>query len=217
MIARAAAVALVAVLGLVGPAAAQSPPATPSPPATQSPKDAIHSYTEKVLAMLRDTSLSDIDSPERLQAALRKTVIRMFGVSEAARHALGPHWEGLTPRQRDDFVDLFADLLEVTYLAQVNKPGTLRLRYLDETIDGDRARVGLLVLTRRDANLPVGVHLVLRGERWLVWDVELDGISVVGNYRAQFDRILKRGSYDALVARLRAKITELTVRVKSRG
>src|SRR2546425_1340123 len=70
--------------------------------------------------------------------------------------------------------------------------GTLRLRYLDETIDGDRARVGLLILTRRDVNIPVEVRLVRRDERWLIWDVVLDGISVVGNYRAQFDRILKR-------------------------
>lgn len=205
MTARAVVLALLAVLGLAGPAAAQSP------------KEAIHAYTEKVLAMLRDTSLSEIDSPERLQAALRKTAIRMFGVSEAARQALGTHWDALTPKQRDDFVDLFADLLEVTYLTQVNKPGTLRLRYLDETIDGDRARVGLLVLTRRDVNVPVGVHLVRREERWLVWDVELDGISVVGNYRAQFDRILRRSSYDALVAHLRAKIAELTARVKTAG
>ncbi len=205
MTGRVAGLAVAVVLALAVPAGAQSP------------KEAIHAYTEKVLAMLRDTSLSEIDTPERLQRALRKTVLRMFGVSEAARQALGAHWETLTPRQRDDFVDLFADLLEVTYLAQVGKPGTLRLRYLDETIDGDRARVGLLVLTRRDVNVPVGVHLIRREERWLVWDVELDGISVVGNYRAQFDRILKRGSYETLLAHLRTKIAELSARVKAAG
>ena len=92
--------------------------------------------------------------------------------------------------------------------------GTLRLRYLDETIDGDRARVGLLILTRRDVNIPVEVRLVHRDERWLVWDVVLDGISVVGNYRAQFDRIMRRGSYATLVAHLRAKTAELSARVK---
>ena len=200
--ARVVAAVLVALLGLAVPACAQSP------------KEAIHAYTEKVLAMLRDTSLSEIDTPERLQAALRKTAIRMFGVSEAAREALGTHWEARTPRERDELVDLFADLLEVTYLVQVNKPGTLRLRYLDETIDGDRARVGLLILTRRDINIPVDVRLVRRDERWLIWDVVLDGISVVGNYRAQFDRILKKGSYETLVTQLRAKTAELSARVK---
>jgi len=92
--------------------------------------------------------------------------------------------------------------------------GTLRLRYLDETIDGDRARVGLLILTRRDVNIPVEGRLVRRDERWLVWDVVLDGISVVGNYRAQFDRIMRRGSYATLVAHLRAKTAELSARVK---
>jgi phospholipid transport system substrate-binding protein len=170
-----------------------------------------------VLAVLRDTSLSELNTPERLQSALRKTVIRMFGVSEAARQALGSHWEARSPRERDEFVELFADLLEVTYLAQVNKPGTLRLRYLDEAIAGDRARVGLLVLTPRDVNLTVGVHLIRREERWLVWDVELDGISVVHNYRAQFDRVLRRGSYETLVRSLRAKIVQLTTAVKSGG
>src|SRR3989454_12635400 len=92
--------------------------------------------------------------------------------------------------------------------------GTLRLRYLDETIDGDRARVGLLILTRRGVNIPVEGRLVRRDERWLVWDVVLDGISVVGNYRAQFDRIMRRGSYPTLVAHLRAKTAELSARGK---
>src|SRR2546422_4731937 len=86
--------------------------------------------------------------------------------------------------------------------------GTLRLRYLDETIDGARARVGLLILTRRDVNIPVEVRLIRRDERWLVWDVVLDGISVVGNYRAQFDRIMRRCSYATLVAHLRAKTAD---------
>jgi phospholipid transport system substrate-binding protein len=205
MAARAAVLVLVALLGAAGPALAQSP------------KETIQAYTEKVLAMLRDTSLREIDTPERLQAAVRKTVIRMFGVSEAAREALGSHWEARTPKERDEFVDLFAELLEVVYLTQINKPGTLRLRYLDETIDGDRARVGLLVLTRHDVNVNVEVRLVRRDERWLVWDVVLDGISVVSNYRAQFDRVLRRGSYEALVASLRARIAELSARVKPGG
>lgn len=185
----------------------------PGPARGQSAREAIHAYTEQILAMLRQTSLREIDTPERLQAALRKTAIRMFGASEAAREALGPHWEARSPREREEFVELFADVLELSFLANVNRPGTLRLRWLDETVDGDRARVRLAVLTQRDADIPVELRLVRREERWLVWDVVVDGISVIGNYRAQFDRILRRGSYTGLVAQLRAKLAELTARI----
>jgi phospholipid transport system substrate-binding protein len=172
---------------------------------TQTPREQFSAYTEQILTVLRDTSLREIDSPEKLQAAVRKTAIRMFGVTEAARAALGAHWEARTPAEQDDFTDLLADFLEAAYIVQLQKQGSLKLRYVAETIDDDRAAVRLKVLTQRDIDVDIEARLVRRGERWLIADVRLAGVSVVENYRAQFDRIIRRSGYAEVVRLLQAR------------
>ncbi len=181
---------------------------TMAPPAraqTQTPTEQFSAYTDQILKVLRDTSLREIDSPEKLQAAVRKTAIRMFGVTEAARAALGAHWEARTPAEQDDFTDLLADFLEAAYIVQLQKQGSLKLRYMGETIDDDRAAVRLKVLAQRDADVDIEARLVRRAERWLIADVLIAGVSVVENYRAQFDRIIRRSGYAELVRQLQAR------------
>lgn len=195
MTGRALAVALLAVLAAAPVALAQP----------ESPSQQFTNYTEQILKVLRETSLRELDTPEKLQDAVRKTAIRMFGVAEAARAVLGPHWEARTPAEQDDFVELLADFLEAAYIAQLHRQGSVKLRYLDETIEADRARVRLKILTRRDADVDVEAWLARPAERWLIADVVLQGVSIVGNYRAQFDRTIRRSGYAELVRQLQAR------------
>lgn len=172
---------------------------------TQTPSEQFSAYTEQILKVLRDTSLHELDTVEKVQAAVRKTAIRMFGVTEAARAALGTHWEARTPAEQDDFTDLLADFLEAAYIVQLQKQGSVKLRYVAEIIVGDRAAVRLKVLTQRDTDVDVEARLVRRAERWLIADVLLAGVSVVDNYRAQFDRIIRRSGFAELVRLLEAR------------
>lgn len=172
---------------------------------TQTPTEQFSAYTNQIIKILRDTSLHELDTPEKLQAAVRKTAIRMFGVTEAARAALGTHWDARTPAEQDDFTDLLADFLEAAYIVQLQKQGSLKLRYVSETIEDDRAAVRVKVLTQRDADVDIEARLVRRAERWLIADVLLGGVSVVANYRAQFDRIIRRAGYAELVRQLQAR------------
>ncbi len=196
--------ALILVALIAGPAGAQTPAPKPSTPTEQ-----MSAYTDQVLKLLQDAGFRELNTPDKLHAAMRKTVIRMFGVSEAAREALGPHWQARTPAERDEFTELFADLLEATYVAQLNRPGGVRLRYTGEQIVGDRADVLLNVRTERGSEVKVQIRLVQRAERWLIWDVAIEGVSLIQTYRAQFDRIIKRTSYPDLVRQIRTKIDDL--------
>lgn len=197
--------ALVLVLAMVSPTVAQAP--TPSQPA--SPTEQMSAYTDQVLRLLQEAGFRELNTPDKLREALRKTVIRMFGVSEAAREALGTHWQARTPAERDDFVELFADLLEATYVAQLNRPGGVRLHYTGEQIVGDRAEVLLTVRTERGSEVKTQIRLLHKNERWLIWDVAVEGVSLIQTYRAQFDRIIKRNSYPDLVRQIKTKIDDL--------
>lgn len=175
----------------------------------QSPTEDMRAYTERVIQLIQDAKVREADTLEALRAAVRKVAIQIFGAAEAARGVLGRHWETLTPAERDDFVQLFAELLEATYIARMDGNGGIRVRYVGELVEGDRADVRAQVFTRKGREFAVDARLVRRDGRWQVYDVLIEQISVVGNYRAQFDRVIRKSGYDGLVAAVRAKRDEL--------
>jgi len=165
------------------------------------PTDNVKEYTDAVVKVLEDQSLKASDR----RAAVRKLAVEAFDVQETARRALGPHWQQRTPGEREEFVGLFADLLERTYIAKIDLYGGERLKFTDEKIDGDIATVRGKVTTKQGTDVPVEARMHKRGERWLIYDVAIENISLISNYRAQFDRIIRTSSYGELVKRLRNK------------
>jgi len=165
------------------------------------PTDNVKEYTDAVVKVLEDQSLKAADR----RAAVRKLAVEAFDVQETARRALGPHWQQRTPSEREEFVGLFADLLERTYIAKIDLYGGERLKFTDEKIDGDVATVRGKVTTKQGTDVPVEARMHKRGERWLIYDVAIENISLISNYRAQFDRIIRTSSYGELVKRLRNK------------
>ena len=163
------------------------------------PTDNVKEYTDAVVKVLEDQSLKASDR----RAAVRKLAVEAFDVQETARRALGPHWQQRTPGEREEFVGLFADLLERTYIAKIDLYGGERLKFTDEKIDGDIATVRGKVTTKQGTDVPVEARMHKRGERWLIYDVAIENISLISNYRAQFDRIIRTSSYGDLVKRLR--------------
>ena len=165
------------------------------------PTDNVKEYTDAVVKVLEDQSLKASDR----RAAVRKLAVEAFDVQETARRALGPHWQQRTPSEREEFVGLFADLLERTYIAKIDLYGGERLKFTEEKIDGDIATVRGKVTTKQGTEVPVEARMHKRGERWLIYDVAIENISLISNYRAQFDRIIRTSSYGDLVKRLRNK------------
>jgi phospholipid transport system substrate-binding protein len=173
-------------------------------PASAGPTDQLREYTEQVIKVLDDPALARQDR----RAAVRKIAHEAFDVTETAKRVLARHWQARTPAEREEFTQLFADLLERTYIARMDEYGGERIRYVAESLDGDLAAVRARIVTRTGTEVPVESRMVLRGERWLIYDVLIENVSLVANYRSQFDRIVRTNSYEELVRRLKLKRDE---------
>src|SRR5206468_10461036 len=110
-----------------------------------------------------------------------------------------------SPPQCDDFVHLIAERMEQTYISKIDHFDGERLRFTEEKLDGDNAIVRAKVLTRQQTEVPVEARMLRKGDRWLIYDILIENISLIGNYRAQFDRIIRTSSYEDLVRRLRSR------------
>jgi phospholipid transport system substrate-binding protein len=169
------------------------------------PTDTVREYTDAVVRVLEDPALKVDDRRAERRAAVRKIAIDIFDVQETARRALGPHWQQRSPQEREEFVQLFADLLERTYINKIDLFGGEKLRFTDEKVDGDHAVVRGKVITKQGTEVPVEARMINRTGRWQIYDIVIENISLVGNYRSQFDRIIRTSSYDELAKRLRTK------------
>ncbi|MBI2154417.1 MAG: ABC transporter substrate-binding protein [Candidatus Rokubacteria bacterium] len=164
------------------------------------PTDQARRYTDQVLKVLGDPALKEAER----RTAVRKVAEQMFDMSETAKRALGRHWQSRTPSEREEFTRLFADLLENTYLSKIGLYSGERVSYVGESIDGDFAIVRAKILRRQGAEVPVEARMLRRGDRWYIYDLSVEGISLINNYRSQFNAIIQKSSYEQLVQRLRA-------------
>ena len=175
-----------------------------TPARAGAPTDQLREYSDQVTKVLDDPALKPKDRRE----AVRKIAKEIFDVAETAKRALARHWQARTQVEREEFTQIFADLLESTYIARMDQYGGERIRYISETIDGDNAIVRAKVITKKGTEVPVESRLLRRGERWLIYDVLIENVSLIANYRAQFDKIVRTTSYGELVRRLKNKRDE---------
>ncbi len=168
------------------------------------PTDQVRRYTDHVQRVLEDASLDPSDK----RAAVRRVAAEAFDLTEMAKRALGRHWQGRTAAQQEEFVQVFGDLLERTYVAKIDFYGGEQLQFTGETIDGEYAVVRGKVLTRQRSEIPVEARLQRRDDRWLIYDIVIESVSLVGNYRSQFDRIIRTSSYEELMRRLKSRRDE---------
>ena len=166
------------------------------------PTDQVRAYTDQVVKVLQSPALT---LPER-RAAVAHIANEAFDVSETAQRALGVHWQQRTPAERVEFVKLFANLLEQTYISRIDQYGGERIAYLGEQIDGDRAIVRARIVTKNGTEVPVDSRLLLKDNRWLIYDILIANMSLISSYRSQFDRVIRTASYAELVKRLQNRI-----------
>jgi phospholipid transport system substrate-binding protein len=100
-------------------------------------------------------------------------------------------------------VHLFADLLERTYISKIDLYGGERLRYTSEAIEGEFATVRARIVTNKGTEIPVEARMLKRADQWLIYDIAIENVSLIANYRTQFDRIIRTASYEELVRKLK--------------
>jgi len=171
------------------------------------PREAVEAAVVRVLSIVKDGQAAGAPEAERSRE-IRRIAGEMFDFDEIARRALSQHWQALLPEEQAEFVTLFRDILERSYMAQIEACGGERITFVGESIDGDSAIVRSKVVTRQGTEIPLDYRLHVRDGRWRIYDVVVRGISVVASYRTQFDRVVRTESYSALRDRLQNKILD---------
>ena len=170
------------------------------------PSDQLKQRVDEVIKVADDPAL--MGKPVERHAAVRKIAEDVFDYPDTAQRALGVHWNARTPREREEFAQLFADLLDRAYVGKIDLYQGEKVRYVGETVEGDQASVKTRIVTKRGSEVPVDYRMHAKNGRWLVYDVVIEGVSLVSNYRMQFNKVVQTESYQSLVQKLRAKETD---------
>ena len=150
-------------------------------------------------------------------ARLKQLVSRRFDFLDMAKRALGPYWDKRSQRERNEYVKVFTEVIETLYLERMERYAGEHTVYLRESRDGDYAEVATKALAVKGDDLAVNYKVKrARGGDWKIYDLVIDNVSIVNNYRAQFARILNSGSFDQLLAKLRDARENQIIARKSR-
>jgi phospholipid transport system substrate-binding protein len=170
------------------------------------PTDQIKQTTDKILSIIANPALKPPSKIAEREKLIRQAVDERFDWEEMARRSLATHWTKRTAEERKEFVRLFADLLERTYMRKVEDYSGEKVLYEGETKDGDYVKVKVKIVTKKNKDIPVEYRLKKEGKEWFIYDVSIEGVSLVNNYRTQFNNIIVQSSYENLIKRLKEKV-----------
>ncbi|PYM67291.1 MAG: organic solvent tolerance ABC transporter substrate-binding protein [Candidatus Rokuibacteriota bacterium] len=171
------------------------------------PADQLSANIDRIIKILNDPELKRPAKAKQRQAAVRRMASEVFDFEEFARRSLGRHWDARTPAEQAEFVQLFRLLLERVLTGKLDLYNGEKIVVVGDVIDGvrgDEATVKMLVGAKQGA-VPLDFWMVQRGSHWRACDIVIGGVSLVRNYRAQFDKVIKRTSYQQLVKQVREK------------
>jgi phospholipid transport system substrate-binding protein len=195
------AIALMVTLAVGALAAAPAPAGEPT--------DQLRTQLERVLKTVQDPELKKAGRGAQ-RRAVRKVADEIFDYGDTARRALARHWGQRSTAEREEFVALFADLFEHAYISKVELFEGERVAYLGDTIDGGDATVRTRFLTKQGSELHVDYRMQRSpAGRWVVYDVLIEGVSLIDNYRTQFNSVIQRSSYQELVRKLKTIQSQL--------
>lgn len=171
-----------------------------------SPMESIRETTDRVIEVLTDERFEAEEHRPELLELVSEIVKERFDWEAIARGALSTHWRDLSRTQQEEFTDLFARLMERTYAGRLDDYSGEEVIYLAEETEGGRARVTGRFITRNKQEIPVEYRMRKKDGAWLVYDILIEGVSMVRNYRVQFNDIIIKSSYEELVRRINEKL-----------
>jgi phospholipid transport system substrate-binding protein len=181
------------------------------PPASSSPMAELKRSNEKLDKILQKNRPNWSPEAELQRSEVRKLVGSFLDYGELARRALAKHWDGITGKQREDFVETLRELVERSYLKQVHGNANYNIKYDKETKQDSEATVtGVLNTMSRGKKVKIALEykMLWKGEHWVVYDVVTDEQSMLENYRAEFNKIINKEGFDALMKRMKRKLDE---------
>jgi phospholipid transport system substrate-binding protein len=175
--------------------------------AAAEPTDMVKQVTDRVLGILEDPQWQGPGKEDERQQQLRQISEHAFAWEEMARRALATHWRERSPQERQEFVQLFRDLVERTYVNRLEQASKEKqdILYTGERVDGSRAVVSTKAITTRRTEVPLEYRLIKQNGGWQIYDVLIEGVSLINNYRSQFNDMIRSSSYENLVQKLRSR------------
>ncbi|HZV83004.1 MAG TPA: ABC transporter substrate-binding protein [Geobacteraceae bacterium] len=177
--------------------------------AVASVTDEVKTVVDQVVSIVSDKEMKKPKNEGKRRAALDKTISTIFDYNEMAKLSLGVHWRDRSAAERQEFVKLFKTLLENSYADKIESYNNEKISYLKESVEGDSAEVKSKIVTAKREEFTIDYRLKKDGAKWMVCDVVIEGVSLVANYRSQFNRIVRGQGYAALVKKLKDKSAEI--------
>ena len=176
----------------------------PLPARADSPTEQVRATVDKVLAIVRNPNRKS-GQKENLRAQLAEVIYPRFDFAEMAKRSLGPHWGRRTAEEQQEFVKIFAGLLGRSYADSIESYTSQNVLYTRELEDNNYAEVDTKIVADKRVDLSINYKLHSVNNEWKVYDLVIENISLVNNYRSQFDRVIARSSFEDLVRIIKAK------------
>jgi phospholipid transport system substrate-binding protein len=174
--------------------------------------DNLKTVVDKLLMLLKDPAYGAPEKKSDRDKLIHETASGTFDWEEMARRTLGPHWREFDAQQQKQFTDTFVGFLERTYISKIDaflqgaKGFTTKdILYLNETVEQERYAIIETKIQLNEKDLPLNYKLLQKNGKWVVYDITIEGVGLVANYRTQFNEILANGSFKTLIDKLRSK------------
>jgi phospholipid transport system substrate-binding protein len=168
-------------------------------------QDQVRQSVENLLTILKNPQLKGERKKNERRSKLKEVIYQRFDFTEMAKRSLGSYWRRLSPEEKKQFITLFTALLEDAYLDEIESYNGEKVLFVKERQDNDYAEVDTKIVDNKGREFAVDYRLYNLNGDWKVYDVLIEDVSLVNNYRAQFNRVLARESFDELLTRMRGK------------
>jgi phospholipid transport system substrate-binding protein len=178
--------------------------------AASAPTDALKASIDSILEILRNKNLAQTDKKAERRSQIRAIIRNRFDFREMARRSLAANWKKRSSEEQKEFVEIFSDLLQSSYIGKIEGYTDEKITY-DKEVLKKKGRYGVVSTTivAKDVNIPIDYKLILKNDKWWVYDVVVEGVSFISTYRSQYNRVIKRESYAALIEKMKSKLNEI--------
>jgi phospholipid transport system substrate-binding protein len=172
--------------------------------AENSPTDDIRASVDAIIAILKNEQLDRAGKRAEIKAVVNKR----FDFRAMSQRTLATNWKKTTDEEKNRFVDMFSQLIENSYVGKLDSYTNEKVNYTGEKVDGRKAVVETVIITTT-ADVPVDYRVYQKDNQWLVYDVTIEGVSLISNYRSSYQTIMKSDGFEGLLAKMQEKINEL--------
>jgi phospholipid transport system substrate-binding protein len=172
------------------------------------PMDQLQVSVDEILKILQAEDLRQAEQKDKRKQLVLNVVADMFDFREMARSSLGPSWKSLTAEEQEKFIGLFRNLIEERYIGKVDSYNNQKVIYKKERVKGDMAIIYTAIV---DKNLEIPIDYKLKEDKgkWLINDLKIENVSLIANYRRDFDAIMRKEQFPGLVAKIKEQLDKL--------